>query len=348
MGTDNYLNDTGSGNTLNSQHPLVSIIVITYNSGNFVLETLESALSQTYRNIELIISDDCSTDNTVELIQKWLKEHETRFIRTELITARKNTGIASNGNRGLNAANGIWLKYIAGDDILQTDCIKDCLEFIFLKPETIECLFAQNKQFTGDETIKINASVIPDPEIFPFYRTNATAREQYNLLLNTHKFWPLSTSSFFIKRDLMKSLGGYDERYEFMEDLPLFLKILERNIKIYFLPKVTVLYRIHKNSVLRESTEQVKLNRFRISKNQFIKDYVLKRVPWPQKIRLMHELLFDRLVLLSGNKGAIANAIDKIGITLNPVRLNWFRRNFNKIFRRHDYDLVNIGKNSYD
>jgi alpha-1,3-rhamnosyltransferase len=321
----------------NSDNPLVSIIVITYNSANFVLGTLESAKAQTYSNIELIISDDCSTDNTVELSQIWLKENKTRFLRTKLITTCQNTGIAKNGNRGLYASKGIWLKYIAGDDILQPDCIKDCMDFISTKAENVECLFAQIRQFTDDQTIKINSSIIPDPDIHHFYCASITAREQYAMWLNVHKYWPLSTPSFFVKRELMISIGGYDERYEYIEDLPLFLKILEREIKIYFLPGVTALYRIHRNSILRENAEQNILSKFRISKNQFIKDYILARVPWSQKIRLIHELFFDRLVLMAGNKGTIANVIHRIGINLNPIRLNWFKRKFNNISCRKMY-----------
>lgn len=55
------------------KNPLVSVIVITYNSSKYVLETLNSVAAQTYDNIELIISDDCSKDNTVEICRNWLK-----------------------------------------------------------------------------------------------------------------------------------------------------------------------------------------------------------------------------------------------------------------------------------
>ena len=85
----------------NKDTPLVSIIVITYNSSKYVLETLESAYNQTYQNIELIISDDCSTDDTVEVCKKWVDEHKDRFVRSEIITTPVNTGIPVNCNRGL-------------------------------------------------------------------------------------------------------------------------------------------------------------------------------------------------------------------------------------------------------
>ena len=97
--------------------PLVSISVITYNSSKYVIETLDSAKAQTYQNIELIISDDCSTDNTVEICKNWINDNKERFVRTELITVKKNTGISPNCNRANNAANGEWIKEIAGDEI---------------------------------------------------------------------------------------------------------------------------------------------------------------------------------------------------------------------------------------
>ena len=65
--------------------PLVSVIVITYNSSKFVLETLESIYNQTYSNIELIISDDCSSDETINICQNWLYKNKNRFKNIELI-----------------------------------------------------------------------------------------------------------------------------------------------------------------------------------------------------------------------------------------------------------------------
>lgn len=69
--------------------PLVSVSIITYNSSSTILETLDSIYSQSYQNIELIVSDDCSTDNTVEICKKWIDEHKDRFVRVELLTVEK-------------------------------------------------------------------------------------------------------------------------------------------------------------------------------------------------------------------------------------------------------------------
>lgn len=74
---------------MSKNKPLVSIVVTTYNSSKYVLETLESVKAQTYKNIELIISDDYSLDNTVEICKKWITENSDRFVNTKIIIVKK-------------------------------------------------------------------------------------------------------------------------------------------------------------------------------------------------------------------------------------------------------------------
>jgi alpha-1,3-rhamnosyltransferase len=97
--------------------PLVSIIVITYNSGRYVLETLNSIWYQTYEDMELVVSDDFSTDDTLVLCKKWIAAHKTRFTSCKIIESDENNGITKNCNRGLYASSGQWVKIIAGDDV---------------------------------------------------------------------------------------------------------------------------------------------------------------------------------------------------------------------------------------
>ena len=103
---------------------LVSVYVVTYNSAEYVIETLNSVYNQTYNNIELIITDDASTDNTIELCKRWLNNHQDRFSDVQLVTSTINTGISANCNRAVKVAKGYWLKGIAGDDILLPNCVK--------------------------------------------------------------------------------------------------------------------------------------------------------------------------------------------------------------------------------
>ena len=116
---------------------LVSVRVVTYNSSKTVLETLDSIKAQTYPNIELIISDDSSKDNTVEICREWLDKNGSRFARTELLTVPVNTGVSANINRSERACRAEWCKGIAGDDMLMPNCIADCMDYVAEHPDTI-------------------------------------------------------------------------------------------------------------------------------------------------------------------------------------------------------------------
>ena len=120
---------------MKNNNPLVTVAIVTYNSAKYIEDALESVKNQTYKNIELIISDDASEDNTVEICRNWISKHKANFYAVKIITVEKNTGIPANFNRALNSASGEWIKFVAGDDIIYPDCIKDNIEFVKKNPE---------------------------------------------------------------------------------------------------------------------------------------------------------------------------------------------------------------------
>lgn len=126
--------------------PLVSVVVITYNSSKYILECLDSIYNQTYQNIELIITDDCSKDNTVEVCKKWLEQFSDRFIQTKQITTTINTGTSANCNRGISETMGKWYKIIAGDDRLLKNCIEDNIHYV-VNHKNVDFLFSDIKPF---------------------------------------------------------------------------------------------------------------------------------------------------------------------------------------------------------
>ncbi len=215
--------------------PLVSIIVITYNSSRYVLETLESAKAQTYQNIELIVSDDCSRDNTVEICRDWIKENKERFVRTEVISVDKNTGISPNCNRGLHAAKGEWVKLIAGDDILIEDSIFNFVKFISEKKEC-SIVFGRIYFLKNDklEAQKIN----------PFF--NLPISEQK---VKIYTGSGLPTPALFLKKSLLLEVGGFNEKYKMIEDVPLWIAIACKNQYFYSFNSFVVKYRLHDNNI---------------------------------------------------------------------------------------------------
>jgi len=114
---------------------LITVVVVAYNSSSFIIEALDSVYNQTWRKIELIVTDDCSNDNTVELCHSWMDIHKSRFVRIKMVTSEKNTGVSGNANRGLYSANGEWIKFIGADDALKPTCIEDNIRWISEHPE---------------------------------------------------------------------------------------------------------------------------------------------------------------------------------------------------------------------
>lgn len=94
---------------------IISVAVITYNSSKTVIETLDSIYHQTYgaENIELIISDDASIDNTVAVIDDWLTLHESSFNKVIFFKNEVNGGVSKNINLAWTASTSEWIKTIA-------------------------------------------------------------------------------------------------------------------------------------------------------------------------------------------------------------------------------------------
>lgn len=229
---------------------LVSIVVVSYNSSETILETLESIKNQTYQHIELIISDDCSNDNTVVICEKWIKENQDRFKRVQLITSSQNTGISANGNRACYACQGEWIKAIAADDVLLPNCVEDNMNFVLLNKQ-YDFVFSKEKGI-GDVEAYMNW---PFKDVHIFFE-ELDHDEQF-ILLCQHNFLPTPTAFFRSMR--FRELGGFDESIPFLEDRPLWLKAYHHHLQFGFLDEFTVAYRFSNTSISQsESTSPKK------------------------------------------------------------------------------------------
>ena len=241
---------------------LVSVVVVAYNSASTVLETLDSIKQQTYDRIELIVSDDCSKDDTVAVCQKWLEESGQRFARFELITVENNTGVCANFNRAIAATKGEWIKIIAGDDILFDNCINDYVTFVKEQPNAkwASSYIRKYDTFFKEESCVGRQLVINNA----FYKL--TVKDQ---LLVMAKRCVLYAPAMFYNTEMLKGIGGFDESYV-AEDYPFYIKALEQGYKCYFMPIETVGYRIH--SSLCRSKGTLFNYQFKKSMRQFRKD----------------------------------------------------------------------------
>lgn len=283
-----------------SENPLVSVGVLTYNSAKTVLETLESIKAQTYKNIELVISDDASKDNTVEICKKWLEENKGRFVRAEILTVPENTGIPANANRRVMSAKGVWSKGIAADDLLAPDCIENFINYIKENPEA-KIIFAKMRRFR--EVFKEeNFQDITDFHAKYFCETYKTPKEQYKALLLKMYCSPVT---MFARLEVLQKIK-YDERFKTIEDYPMWLRLTNAGVKFDYMDKVVAYYRLSQNSISANSGINI---RQRILFLKYTKDfrmtYLYPNLPLLRKMKLRIRYLkieiYERLGLLEEN-----------------------------------------------
>ncbi len=221
----------------NLSHPLVSVSVITYNSSHTILETLESIKAQTYQTLELIISDDCSTDNTIDICREWIAKNGNRFVRTEILESPSNTGISANCNRAEDVCTGEWEKLLAGDDLLLPECIETYMKHVAGRHD-LPCIFSRVQCFSA-----IDGKEIKNYESFNYHFFNFSREEQLNHLI--YEWNCIPAASVFFNLHLMRRLGiRNDERIPMLEDWPKWINILNAGYKLEFLNEELVKYRV--------------------------------------------------------------------------------------------------------
>ncbi len=280
----------------NTDNPLVTIGVITYNSAKSVIETLDSIYNQTYENLELIISDDCSKDDTVKVCTDWISLHSDRFKRTKIITSEKNTGISGNCNRLIAEVKGVWYKGIAGDDVLFKDAIKYYYAFATINNSRV---IASKAKYYND---KIEEGYFNKDETNLIFNKNypkrfGSAKEELKKMIFGN--WICSPTVFY-HTSVFKEVGPYDEKFQMCDDYPYYIRILEHNIRIQFMDAFTVGYRVSMSNTCREKGKLYKLD-FQRMLFEIQKKYCFRYYSGRQKRRtilLLHiKIIMEKLDL---------------------------------------------------
>lgn len=277
-----------------NNRPLVSIVVLTYNSSEYVLETLNSAYRQTYQGeLELIITDDCSKDNTVEVCREWLQAHGSRFVRTELITVDENTGVSKNINRGCRAAQGEWIKPIAGDDILTDDCI----EVMEGKADEFgpECTFIASPCMGFTEISQLQSKEKLDVWIDACVNITIDINYAFN-----NPLFIISGPCFLLSKKMLEEIGYYPEIFRNVEDAPLSRKVLSAGYAIHVIEQPVVFYRIN-NPKSVTATEFNNINSQRIH-IECCEKYLLPHFTYAQRWDVFFKLLPLRINIAFNGK----------------------------------------------
>lgn len=205
---------------------LVSIVMPSYNTGKFILETILSVQRQTYTNWEIILVDDCSNDNTLELLSK-IEDSRIRIYVND-----KNSGAAVSRNRALREARGEWIAFLDSDDLWTSDKLEKQLDFMITNNYKFTCAYCSYI----DEDSNLLGKIDTSPSII-----SSLDMLFYNWIgcLTVIYHYP--------------SIGLVQiEDIEKRNDYALWLKIIKKE-KCYCLKEVLGQYRIRKFSISHTS-----------------------------------------------------------------------------------------------
>lgn len=256
------------------EHPLVSVCIINYNQGRFFKDCLESFLSQTYKNTELIIIDDCSTDNSADIIKLLLAENN---VQAKFIINTENKGICKNINKAIRESRGKYFSVVACDDYYGKHRFEKLVSAAKNLPDDYKVVFSNcntvdevgnliSKDFIGE--IRPDLKKIPDGRIY------------FELLQNNF----IPAIAMLIKKDVFKKVGLFDESLK-LEDYDMWLRIA-RKYRFKYAEDNEVYYRQVNNSlikVLSKSHESLKENFYFFAKHTIQKD------------RIIRDLIMDKL-----------------------------------------------------
>lgn len=264
----------------------VTVVCSCYNHSSFVTESLKSVLNQSHKYIQLIVIDDFSTDNSVAVIEDFIKEYpEIIFIKNTT-----NLGLTKSFNHAMQLAKGIFFIDLAADDILLSNCIE------------IQLKTFQNSPFENLAIVYGNAELISEKETHISYyfevdSQNKTIEKRQSgdiyAEIISNKTVICSVSSM-VKKSVFDELKGYDENLSY-EDYDFWIRV-SRNHSIEFLDSILIQKRILPNSLHANffksknkhgySTQQILTKAFKLNRNKKENQNLLGRIFLEIKIAL--------------------------------------------------------------
>jgi len=219
---------------INTGEKSVSVIMLTYNRGNYILDSINSVLSQKYQNLELIVIDDGSSDNTAEII-KSINDNRLKYLQY-----KSNKGIAYRRARSLNNLRGDFVAIIDSDDIwVDKNKLQKQVNFLTANPD-YSLIGSQVRLIDSDgDTLGYKKFALDDQKI----RRKILFRNQF------------AHSSVLFREETLRSIGGYNS-LSFAEDLDLYLR-LGMVSKFSNLSFCTTSYRVHSSSETSKKLDMV-------------------------------------------------------------------------------------------
>lgn len=205
---------------------LITLFVLIYNNENYLEDAIKSALNQTYQPLEIIVSDDKSTDKSSELIEKIVKDYKGPH-SVVVNKNKKNRGICGHINHIVSIAKGDFLVVLAGDDIAEPDRVEKIYNHLLRKEVHFLCTDYYEIYNSGTEKKEVKKKNVNETDIILFLK------EKFNYSGATEAF----------SKELFKTFGNLNED-NFIEDAALAFRGFLLN-KVAYLNEFTIQYRIH-------------------------------------------------------------------------------------------------------
>jgi len=224
----------------------ISIVIPVYNGQTYLRECIESALNQTYKNMEIIAVDDGSTDKSSEILQEYSD-------RIKIIT-KKNGGTASALNTGIKIMTGEWFKWLSQDDILLENSIAELIAEATKVEEKKGWIFLSNYNRIDSNGKILHKNIEPN-----FNKFN---KFELDVILLHHYIGNANTS--LIHKSSFDDYGMFNENYKLFPDYELWLRYcLLHNVQLRFIPKILLDYRLHEKqitqNILKKNAEKEKI-----------------------------------------------------------------------------------------
>lgn len=225
---------------MNDKSPKVSVLIVTYNHAKLIEDTIKSVLNQNYKNMEIIITDDCSTDGTEEIIKKYAKKY--KIIKP--VFSEKNTGIARNFNRGFKLISGEYIAHIDGDDLMFPDKIKKQVVYLNENKDVLICAHDMEVfDCLANKSVGLFSEVVSGKKIIGKIGVESL-------------FDPLilfQISSMMYRKSFLPP-EGFEERFRYANDFLFHIKILAKGKgKLGYINEVLGSYRKHESNVTNNS-----------------------------------------------------------------------------------------------
>lgn len=217
-----------------SDLPLVSVVVISYNHGKYIRENLDSIKAQTYPNIELIVADDASADNSVEIFNEWLVEHNYTAQKNYHI---QNTGLATVLNECITVSRGKYIKLSSADDFFHPEFIEKCVKELEVLGDRYGMVHT-DYTVVNESSEELLRAKSPDIELW----RNPEKYGESLIIKNT-----IAAVGVLLRVKTLRDTGPYDSQY-ITEDYCRWLLINEKYY-IGYIPQNLVYYRQHDTNI---------------------------------------------------------------------------------------------------